>query len=55
MQKASDDKAAKGKKGGAKGKKEEKEAVPTENGETKAEGVRERLKSFLLNRCYYLT
>ncbi|KAK3519348.1 hypothetical protein QTP70_024776 [Hemibagrus guttatus] len=36
--KASDDKAVKGKKGGAKGKKEEKEAVPTENGETKPEG-----------------
>lgn len=30
----------KGKKGGAKGKKEEKEAVPAENGETKPEGVR---------------
>ncbi|XP_058266042.1 high mobility group nucleosome-binding domain-containing protein 3 isoform X2 [Hemibagrus wyckioides] len=36
--KVSDDKAVKGKKGGAKGKKEEKEAVPTENGETKPEG-----------------
>ena len=40
LQKPADDKAVKGKKGGAKGKKEEKEAVPTENGETKAEGVR---------------
>uniref|UniRef100_A0A3B4EIZ5 High mobility group nucleosome-binding domain-containing protein 3 n=1 Tax=Pygocentrus nattereri TaxID=42514 RepID=A0A3B4EIZ5_PYGNA len=37
--KPADDKAVKGKKGGAKGKKEEKEAVPTENGETKAEGI----------------
>ncbi|XP_072553284.1 high mobility group nucleosome-binding domain-containing protein 3 isoform X2 [Salminus brasiliensis] len=37
--KPSDDKAVKGKKGGAKGKKEEKEAVPTENGETKQEGI----------------
>lgn len=43
LQKASDDKVAKGKKGGAKGKKEVKEAVPTENGETKPEGVRELL------------
>ncbi|XP_076874729.1 high mobility group nucleosome-binding domain-containing protein 3 isoform X1 [Brachyhypopomus gauderio] len=37
--KPSDEKAVKGKKGGAKGKKEEKEAVPTENGETKPEGI----------------
>lgn len=42
-QKASDEKVVKGKKGGAKGKKEEKEAVPAENGETEPEGVRELL------------
>ncbi|XP_062871535.1 high mobility group nucleosome-binding domain-containing protein 3 [Trichomycterus rosablanca] len=36
--KSTDDKPVKGKKGGAKGKKEEKDAVPTENGETKPEG-----------------
>ncbi|TSP79478.1 PH-interacting protein [Bagarius yarrelli] len=36
--KTTDNKAAKGKKGGAKGKKQEKETVPTENGETKPEG-----------------
>ncbi|KAK1801911.1 hypothetical protein P4O66_022543 [Electrophorus voltai] len=36
--KPSDEKAVKGKKGGVKGKKEEKEAEPTENGETKPEG-----------------
>lgn len=47
LQKASDDKVAKGKRGGAKGKKEEKEAVPTENGETKPEGVRELLQTLL--------
>ncbi|GAA6089950.1 high mobility group nucleosome-binding domain-containing protein 3 isoform 2 [Tachysurus ichikawai] len=37
--KASDEKVVKGKKGGAKGKKEEKEAVPAENGETEPEGI----------------
>lgn len=51
FQKPADDKAAKGKKGGAKGKKEEKEAVPTENGETKPEGVRHVPLFSVLNSC----
>lgn len=40
LQKAVDDKAGKGKKGPAKPKKEEKDPVPAENGETKVEEVR---------------
>lgn len=42
LQKPADDKSVKGKKGAAKAKKEEKEVVPAENGETNAEEVRER-------------
>ncbi|XP_067228125.1 high mobility group nucleosome-binding domain-containing protein 3 isoform X2 [Chanodichthys erythropterus] len=37
--KPSNDKAVKEKKGGAKGKKEEKESAPTANGETKPEEI----------------
>ncbi|XP_042569914.1 high mobility group nucleosome-binding domain-containing protein 3-like [Cyprinus carpio] len=37
--KPSNDKAIKEKKGGAKGKKEEKESAPTANGETKPEEI----------------
>ncbi|XP_048106772.1 high mobility group nucleosome-binding domain-containing protein 3 isoform X1 [Alosa alosa] len=39
VKKAADDKAVKGKKGAAKPKKEEKDVVPAENGETNVEEI----------------